>query len=50
MGVKKGRYRLIGRTKGGMNTICDSQVRPLNLFVIAELMRWIPPPTVSFMP
>ena len=38
MGVKKGgRGRLIGRTKGGMNTklhaICDSQGRPLNLFV-----------------
>jgi transposase len=33
------RGRLIGRTKGGMNTklhaICDSQGRPLNLFVTA---------------
>ncbi|MDF3605870.1 hypothetical protein PE067_06725 [Paracoccus sp. DMF-8] len=32
MGVKKGRGRLIGRTKGGMNTklhaICDSQGAP----------------------
>jgi transposase len=40
MGVKKGgRGRLIGRTKGGMNTklhaICDSQGRPLDLFVTA---------------
>ncbi|HBB85270.1 MAG TPA: IS5 family transposase [Sulfitobacter sp.] len=40
MGVKKkGRGRLIGRTKGGMNTklhaICDSEGRPLNLFVTA---------------
>ncbi len=40
MGVKKGgRGRLIGRTKGGMNTklhaICDSQGRPLSLFVTA---------------
>ncbi|WP_461433528.1 IS5 family transposase [Hoeflea alexandrii] len=40
LGVKKGgRGRLIGRTKGGMNTklhaICDSQGRPLNLFVTA---------------
>ena len=40
MGVKKGRRgRLIGQTKGGMNTklhvICDSQGRPLNLFVTA---------------
>ena len=39
-GVKKGgRGRLIGRTKGGMNTklhaICDSHGRPLNLFVRA---------------
>ena len=38
MTVKKGgRGRLIGRTKGGMNTklraICDSQGRPLNLFI-----------------
>ena len=40
MGVKKGgRGRLIGRTKGGMNTklhaVCDSQGRPLTLFVTA---------------
>ncbi|SEQ76575.1 hypothetical protein SAMN05428995_1081, partial [Loktanella sp. DSM 29012] len=40
MGVKGGgRCRLIGRTKGGMNTklhaICDSEGRPLNLFVTA---------------
>ncbi len=38
-GEKGGRGRLIGRTKGGMNTklhaICDSQGRPLNLFVTA---------------
>ena len=36
---KRGRGRLIGRTKGGMNTklhvICDSQGRPLDLFVTA---------------
>ncbi|HKK96909.1 MAG TPA: IS5 family transposase [Marivita sp.] len=36
---KGGRGRLIGRTKGGMNTklhaICDSQGRPINLFVTA---------------
>ena len=36
---KGGRGRLIGRTKGGMNTklhaICDSIGRPLNLFVTA---------------
>ncbi|WP_268870857.1 IS5 family transposase [Actibacterium mucosum] len=36
---KGGRGRLIGRTKGGMNTklhaICDSQGRPLNLFATA---------------
>src|SRR5699024_8998786 len=36
---KGGRGRLIGRTKGGMNTklhaVCDSQGRPLNLFVTA---------------
>ena len=36
---KGGRGRLIGRTKGGMNTklhaICDSKGRPLNLFVTA---------------
>ncbi|GHD98619.1 hypothetical protein GCM10008024_02860 [Allgaiera indica] len=36
---KGGRGRVIGRTKGGMNTklhaICDSQGRPLNLFVTA---------------
>lgn len=36
---KRGAGRLIGRTKGGMNTklhaICDSQGRPLNLFVTA---------------
>ena len=39
MRQKRGRGRLIGRTKGGMNTklhaICDSQGRPLNLFVTA---------------
>ena len=40
MAVKKGvRGRLIGRTKGGMNTklhaICDSQGRPLDLFITA---------------
>lgn len=39
MGAKKTRGRLIGRTKGGMNTklhaIWDSQSRPLNLFVTA---------------
>ncbi|MEI4232634.1 IS5 family transposase [Roseovarius sp. D22-M7] len=40
MGVKNGgRGRLIGRTKGGMNTrlhaICDSQGRPISLFVTA---------------
>ncbi len=40
MGVKKGeRGRLIGRTKGSMNTklhaICDSQGRRLNMFVTA---------------
>ena len=40
MGVKKGgRGRLIGRTKGGMNTklraICDSKGRPLDLFITA---------------
>jgi transposase len=38
-GEKGGRGRLIGRTKGGMNTklhaICDSQGRPLDLFVTA---------------
>jgi len=38
-GQKGGRGRLIGRTKGGMNTklhaICDSQGRPLDLFVTA---------------
>ena len=36
---KGGRGRLIGRTKGGLNTklhaICDNQGRPLNLFVTA---------------
>jgi transposase len=36
---KGGRCRLIGRTKGGMNTklhaICDNQGRPLTLFVTA---------------
>ncbi len=36
---KRGRGRLIGRTKGGMNTklhaICDSRGRPLNLFITA---------------
>ena len=35
----RARGRLIGRTKGGMNTklhaICDSHGRPLNLFVTA---------------
>ncbi len=40
LGVKKGgRGRLIGRAKGGMNTklhaVCDSQGRPLDLFVTA---------------
>ena len=40
MGVEKGgRGRLIGRTKGGMNTklhaICDGWGRPLNLFITA---------------
>jgi len=40
MAAKKGgRGRLIGRTKGGMKTklhaICNSQGRPLNLFVTA---------------
>ena len=39
VGEKGGRGRLIGRTKGGMNTklhaICDSQGRPLNLFITA---------------
>ncbi|GAB5463330.1 MAG: hypothetical protein HoeaKO_34210 [Hoeflea alexandrii] len=40
MAVKKGgRGRLIGRTKGGMNTklhaVCDSQGRPIDLFVTA---------------
>ncbi|TNB90878.1 IS5 family transposase [Paracoccus marcusii] len=38
-GQKGGRGRLIGRTKGGMNTklhaICDSQGRPLDLFITA---------------
>ena len=38
------RGRLIGRTKGGMNTklhaICDSQGRPLSLFVTAGQVRW----------
>ncbi|XDA98103.1 IS5 family transposase [Sulfitobacter sp. LCG007] len=38
-GEKGGRGRLTGRTKGGMNTklhaICDSQGRPLNLFLTA---------------
>ena len=36
---KRGRGRLIGRTKGGMNSklhaICDSQGRPIDLFVTA---------------
>ena len=58
MGVKKGeRGRLIGRTKGGMNTklhaICDSQGRPLNLFVTAGQVRWSgcrPPETASIVP
>ena len=41
LGVKKGgRGRLIGRTKGGMNTklhaICDSRGSPLSLFVTAR--------------
>jgi hypothetical protein len=35
----RGRGRLIGRTKGGMNTklhyVCDSQGRPMNPFVTA---------------
>ena len=40
MAVKRGgRGRLIGLTKGGMNTklhaICDSQARPLDLFITA---------------
>ncbi|KHQ52839.1 Transposase orfA IS5 family element [Mameliella alba] len=39
LGAKKGGGRLIGRTKGGMNTklhaVCDSLGRPLNLFVTA---------------
>ncbi|QFT74723.1 hypothetical protein FIU92_16935 [Ruegeria sp. THAF33] len=39
MAAKRGRGRLIGRTKGGMNTklhaICDSEGRPFNLFVTA---------------
>lgn len=40
LAAKRGkRGRLVGRAKGGMNTklhaICDSQVRPLNLFVTA---------------
>ena len=39
LGIKKGGGRLIGRTKGGMNTklheIFESQGRPLNLFVTA---------------
>jgi len=39
MGVKKGRGRLIGRTKGDMNTklhaVCDSHGRPPNIFVTA---------------
>lgn len=39
MVAQKGQGRLIGHTKGGSNTklyaICDSQVRPLNLFVTA---------------
>ena len=38
-GQKGGRGRLIGRTKGGINTklhaICDSKGRPLHLFVTA---------------
>lgn len=41
MAVKKGmRGRLIGRTKGGMNTklhaVCGSQGRPIDLFVTAR--------------
>ena len=39
MAQKEGRGRLIGRTKGGMNTklhaICDSKGRPIDLFVTA---------------
>ncbi len=40
LGVKKGgRGRLIGRTKGGMNTklhaVCDSHGRPIDLFLTA---------------
>ena len=39
MAAKTGRGRLIGRTKGGMNTklhaTCHSQGRPLDLFVTA---------------
>ena len=39
MGVKRGRGRLTGRTKGGMNTklhaVCDSQGRPISFFVAA---------------
>ncbi|MBO9399051.1 IS5 family transposase [Shimia sp. R9_2] len=38
-GVRRGRGRLIGHTKGGMNTklraICDSRGHPLNLIIIA---------------
>lgn len=38
-GKRGGRGRLIGRTKGGMNTklhaVCDSQGRPISLFVTA---------------
>lgn len=39
LGAKRGRGRLIGRTKGGMNTKlhanCDSKGRPINFFVSA---------------
>lgn len=40
MAAKGERSRLIGRTKGGENTklhaICDSQGRPIDLFVTAS--------------
>ena len=44
MAAKKwGCGRLIGRTKGGMNTklhaVCDSQGRPIDLFVAAGQVR-----------
>lgn len=42
-GGRGGSGRLIGRTKGGMDTkqhaLCDSQDRPLNLFVTASEVR-----------